>query len=136
MGLRGRLRNLKQVAEKDLMVIPLHDVSTARFHEDAFMECFVHESGRGRAHHFGDPVPPAHPLGDALREAEDLEKIAKKHGTILAMWVGEDEIIRGRSSARELPSRIHQRGQVTSANRRNGFTATSPVEFYDIEVAS
>lgn len=45
-------------------------------------------------------MPPAHPLVDALREAEDLEEIAKKHGAILAMWVGEDEIIRGRSSAR------------------------------------
>jgi hypothetical protein len=95
LGLRNRLRNLEQAAEKDLLTIPLRDGSTACFHEDAFMECFLHESDRGRAHHFGDPLPPAHPLVEALREAEDLEDLAKKHGTILALWVGEDEIIRG-----------------------------------------
>ena len=95
MALRDRLRNLEQAAEKDLLIIPLRDGTTARFREDAFMECLVHESDRGRAHHFGNPVPPAHPLVDALREAEDLEELAKKQGTILAMWGGEDEIIQG-----------------------------------------
>lgn len=30
-----------------------------------------------------------------MGEAEDLEKLAKKHVTILAVWIGKYEIIRG-----------------------------------------
>ena len=95
MGIKGRLRNLEQAAEQNLLTFRLRYGTTASFHQDAVMECLLYESERGRAHFDGEPVPPAHPLVEALRNAEDLVELTKRQGTILALWVGEDEIIRG-----------------------------------------
>jgi hypothetical protein len=67
----------------------------ARFHPDAFKECFLHEMERGRQHHGRQDPGPAHPLVEALRKAKDLEGLMQEHGTILGHLVGEDAIMRG-----------------------------------------
>lgn len=71
------------------------DGSTSRFHQDAVTECFLHEMGRGRRHHDGKDPGDAHPLTVALRTATNLEDLQRENGTILGLFVGEDEIIRG-----------------------------------------
>ena len=66
-------------------------------------------------------MPPAHSSVKALREAKDLEAPTKKQGTILALWVGEDEIIRSERERTGVPVRRMRPGvyeQAVSAARR------------------
>jgi hypothetical protein len=97
MGLKDRVRRLTRAAEREMITFELEDGTTARFHSDEFMECFLHESARGRRHYFGEEVGPAHPIIEALRKVSDEEmaRILSEHGTLLGMLVGEDQIMRG-----------------------------------------
>ena len=62
-----------------------------------FPECFLHESGRRRRHHSGEDPGPAHPFVEALRDAAEgeVERLVPTQGTVLELWLGEDEIVRG-----------------------------------------
>jgi hypothetical protein len=104
MGLRGRLKKLAREAEREMVVFELEDGTTACFHQDEFLDCFVHESERGRRHYFGEEPGPAHPMIEALRKVSDEEmtRVMREHGTLLGQLVGEDQIIRGE---RERPGR-------------------------------
>ena len=97
MGLRSRLKRLAREAEQEMIAIPQQDGLVKRFHRDAFMECFVHETERGRRHHFGDDPGSAHPMVEALRKVSDSElaRLMGNHGTMIGHFVGEDQIIRG-----------------------------------------
>ena len=97
MGFRARLRRLTRAAEREMVAFELEDGSTARFYENEFTECFVHESARGRRHYFGEEPGPAHPIIEALRKVSDEEmmRILRENGTLLGHLVGEDQIMRG-----------------------------------------
>jgi hypothetical protein len=98
MGLRDRLRRLEKDAEQEVITFRLKDGTTARFREDeVFPECFLHESDRGRRHYFGEDPGPAHPFVEALRDAApgEVERLVPTQGTVLELWLGEDEIVRG-----------------------------------------
>ncbi len=98
MGLRSRIRKLRKAAERDTITVKLRDGTEARLYEDeVFPGCFLHESERGRRHYFGEDPGPAHPFVEALRDAApgELERLVPVHGTIIALWLGEDEILRG-----------------------------------------
>ncbi len=78
-----------------------------------FPECFLHESERGRRHFEGEDPGPAHPFVEALRNAKagEVERLVPTQGTIITLWLGEDEIIRGErkrtgSPVRETPARV------------------------------
>jgi hypothetical protein len=93
MGLRDKLRRLERVADENLITFELEDGTVARFPEEAYTECFMHEFDRGTKHIRGED--PAHPLVEALRKAKDLEAIVSEHGTLLGALVGEGEVMRG-----------------------------------------
>jgi hypothetical protein len=98
VGLRGRLGRLEKSAERETITFRLKDGTTAHFHEAEIMPgCFLHESDRGRRHHFGEDPGPAHPFVEALRNAAEGEvaRLVPTQGTVLWLWLGEDEIIRG-----------------------------------------
>jgi hypothetical protein len=95
MGLRAWLKRLERTADKELLTFEPEDGTVARFAQDAYMECLVHEHDRGRRHYEGEDPGPAHPLVEALRKAKDLEALVREHGTMLGFFVGEDEIMRG-----------------------------------------
>lgn len=98
MGLRGRLRKLQKAAEREMVAFELRDGTTARFYEEeVFPECFMHEMERGRRHHDEEDAGPAHPFVEALRDAKpgEVERLVPTQGTIIAHFLGEDEIIRG-----------------------------------------
>ena len=98
MGLRSRLRRVQRAAERAMLTFRLKDGTIARFYEDEVIpECLVHEFERGGRHYVGDDPGPAHPLVEALRDAApgELERLIPVHGTIIGLFVGEDEIIRG-----------------------------------------
>jgi hypothetical protein len=95
MGLRGNLKRLERAADQDLISFELKDGTVARFSEDAFTECFMHEYERGRRHYNGEDPGPAHPMVGALRNARDLQAIMREHGTMMAAFVDEDAIMRG-----------------------------------------
>ncbi len=98
MSLRDRLRKLQRLTERDTTAVRLRDGSQARFYDDeVWPECFLHEVERGRRHFFGENPGPAHPFVEALRNAApgEVERLASEQGTIIARWLGEDEIIRG-----------------------------------------
>jgi hypothetical protein len=95
VGIRDRLRRLQRAADENLITFELKDGTVARFSEDAFTECFLHEWERGKRHHDGEDPGPAHPMVDALRDAKDLEAIMKAHGTMMGAFMGEDAIMRG-----------------------------------------
>jgi len=98
MSLRGRLRRLELAATQDLITFELLDGTTASFpEEEVFPECFSHEFERGRRHFEGEDPGPAHPFLVALRDAApgEVERLVPEQGTILTLWIGEDEIIRG-----------------------------------------
>lgn len=97
MGLKDRLRRLTRAAEREMITFELEDGSTARFYENEFTECFIHESARGRRHYFGEEPGPAHPIIEALRKVSDEEmtRVMSENGTLLGHLVGEDQIIRG-----------------------------------------
>ncbi len=98
MSLRSRLRKLKRETAQDLITFELQDGSTARFSEDEIWPgCFMHEAERGRRHFSGEDPGPAHPFVEALRNAKPggVERLVPTQGTIITLWLGEDEIIRG-----------------------------------------
>jgi hypothetical protein len=98
MSLRGRLRKLERATARDLIVFEVQDGSTARFQEDeVWPGCFMHECERGRRHFDGEDPGPAHPFVEALRNAKpgEVERLVPTQGTIITLWLGEDEIIRG-----------------------------------------
>ena len=98
MGLRSRLRRLEKGAEREMITFRLKDGTTARFYEDeVFPGCFLHESERGSRHYVGEDPGPAHPFVEALRNAApgEVERLVPVQGTIIALWLGEDEILRG-----------------------------------------
>jgi hypothetical protein len=95
MGLRARLKNLERKAEREMLSFELEDGTIAKFPPGTYLECFMHESERGREHYFGEPVRDAHPLVKALRRAKDLGALMAQHGTLVGHWVGEDQIILG-----------------------------------------
>ncbi len=101
MGLRGRLKRLEREAREEFFEIPQRDGTVKRFvagRDGAlFAEVLIHEFDRGGRHAAGEDPGPAHPVVEALREVRDadLEALMREHGTILGMWLGEDEIIRG-----------------------------------------
>ena len=97
MGIRDRLKKLAREAERGMITFELEDGSKARFYEDEFIVCFLHESDRGRRHYFGGEPGPAHPMIEALRKVSDEEmaRILSEHGTMVGMMVGEDQIMRG-----------------------------------------
>ncbi len=97
-GLRGRLRKLERETAQDVITFELRDGSTARFSEDElFPECFLFEYERGRRHFEGEDPGPAHAFVQALRNAApgEVERLVPTQGTIITLWLGEDEIIRG-----------------------------------------
>ncbi len=110
--LKGWLRRLEREAEEDLITFELADGSTARFTLDAFEECFLREDERSRAHYDGEEVPPAHPMTVALREAKDLEAVVKEYGTMMGIFVGEDEIMRGVRERPGPPVKWNEEGTV------------------------
>ncbi len=98
MGLRSRLRRLQKATRRYTIAVQLEDGTEARFYADElFPECFLHEAARGRRHYFGEDPGPAHPFVEALRNAADgeVERLVRDQGTIISLWVGEDQIIRG-----------------------------------------
>jgi hypothetical protein len=97
MGFRDRLRRLAREAEYEMITIEQEDGTVKRFHRDAFMDCFLHETQRGRRYYFGEDPGQAHPMVEALRKVSDSElaRLMGDHGTMLGHFVGEDEIIRG-----------------------------------------
>lgn len=68
------------------------------------MECFLHETDRGRRDYFGEEPSEAHPLTVALRTATNLEHLMRENGTIPGHFVGEDEVLRGLRGGRARPS--------------------------------
>jgi hypothetical protein len=97
MGLKDRLRRLTRAAEREIITFELEDGSIARFYENEFMECFLHESARGRRHYFGEEPGPANPIIEALRKVsdEELTRVMSENGTLLGHLIGEDQIMRG-----------------------------------------
>ncbi len=98
MGLRSRLRKLRKATERDTIVVELRDGTEARFYEDeVFPGCFMHELDRGRRHFNGEDPGPAHPFVEALRQAApgEVERLVPTQGTVITLWLGEDEVIRG-----------------------------------------
>jgi hypothetical protein len=97
VGLRGRLERLEREAEGETIRIRQRDGTVKTFHDGDWNECFLHEYDRGRRHFEGEEPGPAHPFLEALRNAADgeVERLVPTQGTIILMWLGEDEIIRG-----------------------------------------
>ncbi len=92
--MRRWLKRLERQADENLITFERKDGTVARFSEDAFRECFLHEWERGKRHHEGEDPGPAHPMVDALRDAKDIKAIMKAHGTMMGAFVGEDAIMR------------------------------------------
>ena len=108
MGLRGRLRKLERAVEEEMITFRLRDGTTARFYADeVYPECFLHELDRGDRHSDGDDPGPAHPFVEALRNAAEgeVERLVPTQGTIILLFLGEDEIIRGERARRGQPVR-------------------------------
>ncbi|HVF01994.1 MAG TPA: hypothetical protein VNA27_11775, partial [Rubrobacteraceae bacterium] len=101
------LKRLAREAEHEMITIEQEDGTVKRFHRDAFMDCFLHETERGRRHYFGEDPGPAHPMVEALRDVSDSElaRLMRDHGTMFGHFVGEDEIIRGERERPGPPTR-------------------------------
>jgi hypothetical protein len=97
VGLRERLKKVERKARGEAIEIRQLDGTSRRFYEADYIDCLVHEYERGQRHYDGEEPGPAHPLVEALRGAseEELGRLASEHGTILGLWLGEDEVIRG-----------------------------------------
>ena len=98
MGLKNRLSKLLKATEHRTFVVRLRDGTEARFYEEELLpEAFVFEFERGRRHGNGEDPGPAHPIIEALRQAEDgeLARLMREHGTMVGILVAEDAIIRG-----------------------------------------
>ena len=76
MSVRRWLRRLEREAERDMLVLELEDGTTAKFPQEAFLECLAHEWQRGREHRSGKPVTKGpHPLVLAVRRAAHPERL-------------------------------------------------------------
>jgi len=98
MGLRSRLRKIELATTQDVITFELEDGTIARWAaDDVWPSCFRHEYERGRRHFDGLDPGVAHPFVVALRNAApgEVERLVPEQGTILTLWIGEDEIIRG-----------------------------------------
>ena len=97
MGLKDKVRRLARVVEREMITFELEDGTTACFYSEEFMECFIHETERGRRHYFGEEPGPPHPIIEALRKVsdEEMRRVLGEHGTLLGCLFGEDQIIRG-----------------------------------------
>jgi hypothetical protein len=98
VGLRSSLKKLERAAERDMITFRLKDGTTARFYEDeVWPECMVHELDRSGRHFDGEDPGPAHPFVKALRDAApgEVERLVPTQGTIIQLFLGEDEIVRG-----------------------------------------
>lgn len=99
--IRGRLKRLEREARGEFFEVSQRDGTVKRFalgrNGALFAEVLIHEFDRGGRHSGGEDPGPAHPVVEALREVSDadLKAMMHEHGTILGMWLGEDEIIRG-----------------------------------------
>ena len=106
MGLKGRLKKLRKATEHHTFIVRQRDGTEARFYEDELLpECFMHEAARGRRHFDGEDPGPAHPFVEALRNAKpgEVDRLVPTQGTIITLWLGEDEIIRGERERRGPP---------------------------------
>ena len=115
MGLREQLRRLRREARGEMISFKLKDGTVARFQaDDIFPGCLLHESARGRRHYFGEDPGEAHAFVEALRNAADgeLERLIPTQGTIIAQWLGEDEIVRGEKERTGPPVRWNDEGTV------------------------
>ena len=115
MGLKDKLRRLTRAAEREMLVFELEDGTTARFYENEYTECFLHETARWRRAYFGEDPGPAHPIIEAVRKVsdEELARILSENGTLLGHLVGEDQIMRGERErpgppVRETSSRVYE----------------------------
>jgi hypothetical protein len=96
MNLRRRVQRIAEGAEKEMVAFELRDGSIARFPKEGFPgEAFDHESARWTRNTRGEDPGPAHPLTEALREAEDLDTLMQQYGTCLGLFVGQDMKMRG-----------------------------------------
>ena len=66
MGLRGRLRRLRRLAEGEIVSVPQRDGTVVRFPESALEDAFRSAVARIR----GEDVPD-HPLSRAARDSSD-----------------------------------------------------------------
>jgi hypothetical protein len=108
VGFRGRLRRLEKATDRETITFRLKDGATARFYEDeVWPGCFLHEYERGSRHLDGEDPGPAHPFVGALRNAAEgeVERLVRAQGTVLGLWLGEDEIIRGERERTGAPTR-------------------------------
>lgn len=115
MGFRDRLKKLQRATRKDMIVFDLEDGTEARFYfDEVFPECFLHESERGRRHYFGEDPGPAHPFVEALRRAKpgEIERLIPTQGTLITLWLGEDEIMRGERERPGTPAKWNAEGTV------------------------
>jgi hypothetical protein len=70
----------------------------ARFHEyRALPECFLRKFDRGKRYFEGEDPGPARPFVEAPRKAaaRGVERLVLTQGTIIQLFLGEDEIVRG-----------------------------------------
>jgi hypothetical protein len=108
VGIRARVLRLEREAEEELVSVHLRDGRSARFgEEEIFPECFLHEYDRGKRAFDGEDPGPAHPFVEALRGAsdEELQRLASEQGTMILMFLGEDEVIRGERERTGAPVR-------------------------------
>ncbi len=96
-GFRGRVRRLEREMETELVTVEHEDGTKSRWPlgDEGFKEVFVHEYERGGWYLVGEQPGPAHPFVVALRTATNLEALMSEQGTVLGLWLGEDESIRG-----------------------------------------
>jgi hypothetical protein len=124
MGLRARMRRLERAAEEEMVVIPQQDGTVRRFPADVvFPEAFLHETGRWKAAHRGEPVPERHPLIDALRKAKDpglVEAIANEHGSVVSLMLGEDRIASGEVSREQAIAEMRRARRLEGGRERYG----------------
>jgi hypothetical protein len=92
-SMRTRLGRLMRKAEREMLVFELQDGTTAKFPQEAFLECLAHEWQRGREHRSGKPVTKGpHPLVEAVKMAKYPEQLmAEGYGTILMLSYKEGE---------------------------------------------
>jgi hypothetical protein len=96
MALKGRMKRLERDALGSMVVVEHEGGTTSRFRsEEVFPECFLHETARWRRGYEGVDPGEAHPFVVALRTATNLEDLMAGQGTMVGMFLGEDEILRG-----------------------------------------
>jgi hypothetical protein len=78
MGLKGRLKRLERLSEKEMLVIPQRDGTVAKFPQSAGVDAYGNFFARLGA---GDAAPPEHPLIAAARNSSD----PKWSGSFLAV---------------------------------------------------